>query len=149
MTTQPDTEDYERALARLRQTSPITSRQLAGLVGQTQNGNAIFIPGSYERGYSDSLRPISQRPYYVVNFGIIGQLSDGRWVFPPSYDSGLNQGSTDLKFAILAEGQRRLVRQIAEFETTQTRLMNELEQARAKLEQTREELGRLADKERK
>ncbi len=147
MTLQPSGEDYERALARLRETSPIASKQIFGLVGQTPNGNAIFIPGSYEKGYFDSLMPPAQRPRYTTNLGIIGQLSDERWVFPPSYDRGLDQGTSDLKFAILAEAERRLISQMQDLEATQAKLMSELEQTRIKLEQMREELSHLKDKE--
>jgi hypothetical protein len=143
MNVQPNSEDYERALARLRETPPVVSRHVLGLFGQTTNGSAVFIPDSYQRGYRDSLIPPGQRPHYVTNLGVIGQLSNGKWVFPPSYDHGLNQGSNDLKFAILAEGQRRLMQQIRELEGTQARLTNELEQTRNRLTQTKEELDRL------
>jgi len=143
MNVQPNTDEFERALARVRATSPVASKHILGLVGQTPDGRAVFIPGSYEKGYQDSLLPPTQRPHYLTNLGIIGQLSNGIWVFPPSYNDGLSQGMNDLKFAILAEGQRRLIQQIRELESTQLRLANELEQTRTRLTQTREELTHL------
>ena len=42
-------------------------------------------------------------------FLLIGLLSDGNWVFLPSYRDGINDAKNELKFAILAEGQRRIL----------------------------------------
>jgi hypothetical protein len=127
-------EDYSKALAKLRQTDPIASKQLFDLIGQTSEGNVVFLPGSYEKGYRDSLLPRQQRPFYVVNLGIIGQLSDGTWVFPPSYDSGMNRGSNDLRFAILAEGQMRLVQRNQELERSFALMQEEFDRLKKKSE---------------
>lgn len=134
-------EDYRNAIARLREASPITNKQWLGLVGETMEGDTIFIPGSYEKGYSDSLLPPTQRPHYTWNLLIIGQLSDGTLVFPPSYDSGRSRGINDLKFAVLAEGERRLARKNQELEASNTQIKATLEQANTKLEQLQDEIG--------
>ena len=119
-------DDYNNALAKLRQKSPIVHKQFLDLLGQTSEGNTVFLPGSYEKGYRNSLFPTEQRPYYVLNLGIIGQLSDGTWVFPPSYDNGLNRGSNDLRFSVLAEGELRLMHRSQELEAALARMQEEV-----------------------
>lgn len=101
-------DDYHRALAFLRSNSPITEEIFFRLVGRTINGGFVFLPQSYRKGYRDSLLPDGERPHYILNLVIIGQLTDGTLVFPPSYDEGLKAGLNDLRFAILAEGEKRL-----------------------------------------
>lgn len=127
-------EDYRNAIVRLREVSPVASKQWLGLVGQTQDGSTIFLPGSYEKGYADSLLPPGLRPYYTWNLLVIGQLSDGTFVFPPSYESGLNHGTNDLKFAILAEGEKRLARDNQDLRLRLDQLMDEI--ARLKSEKS-------------
>lgn len=140
-------EDYNKALARLRESPPLIGKQMLGLVGHTRDGSLVFIPSSYEKGYSDSLLPPAQRPYYTLNLGVIGTLSDGTLVFPPSYDSGRTHGSTDLKFAILAEGEKRLIQQHLEFEANQRQVKDDFEaklsQAFSKVKQLQEEVDSL------
>src|SRR5580692_8451651 len=126
-------EDYNKALAELLGKSPVVGKQMLGLVGQKSSGGMVFFPGSYEKGYGDSLLPVMQRPYYTLNLGILGQLSDGSIVFPPSYDEGRNQGSNDMKFAILAEGEKRLFRQQQAFEASQAVIKAEFEREREQL----------------
>ena len=43
-----------------------------------------------------------------MDFLLVGLLSDGNWVFLPSYIDGINDAKNELKFAILAEVQRRI-----------------------------------------
>lgn len=145
MSLQPYSEDYEKALATLRQSPAIVSKQLLGIVGQTPDGNTIFIPGSYEKGFADALVPQAQRRQYVMNLGVIGQLSDGQWVFPPSYDRGLRQGTDELRFAVLAEGERRLMRQVQELESAQSRMTHELERTRESVSHLEDELRRIKE----
>jgi hypothetical protein len=121
-------EDYENALAKIRNTKPVIRKQMLGLIGNGCDGSLIFIPGSYEKGYSDSLRRPGERPSYILNLGLIGKLSDGTWVFPPSYDAGLANGTNDLKFAILAEGEKRLMNQAQEFEAAQRQMRADIDQ---------------------
>lgn len=124
---------------RLREVSPIASRQLLGLVGQTQDGSTVFLPGSYEKGYADSLLPPGLRPYYTWNLLVIGQLSDGTFVFPPSYESGRNHGRNDLRFAILAEGEKRLARDNQDLRNNLDQLRDEI----SRLKSERQSKGNL------
>jgi hypothetical protein len=129
-------EDYNRAITNLRRVSPIANKQLLGLVGETREGNLVLIPGSYERGYSNALLPPNQRPHYTLNLGIIGQLSDGTLVFPPSYNSGLSHGLNDLRFTIMVEVQKRQANRNQETATA-------LEATQAKLRELQEEVDRM------
>jgi hypothetical protein len=129
-------EDYNNAISKLRATLPVANKEWLGLIGRTSNGETIFLPGSYEKGYTDSLLPSSQRPDYAWNLLFIGQLSDGSIVFPPSYDNGRSHGMNDLRFALLAEGEIRLAR-----ETHQ--IKDDLARANATLAKLQEELSRL------
>jgi hypothetical protein len=133
-------EDYRNAIAKLSEVSPIASKQYLGLVGQTQDGNMVFIPGSYEKGYADSLLPPGLRPYYTWNLLVVGQLSDGTFVFPPSYESGLNHGRNDLRFAILAEGEKRLARENQDLWNSLDQLRDEI----ARLKNERQAKGTLS-----
>lgn len=128
-------EDCERAIAVLRQNVPITNEYLFGIIGQTRNGRTVLFPDSFNKGYYDSLLPPSRRPYYVLDLVIIGELSDGTWVFPPSYNDGLQTSINDLKFAILAEGQKRLYRKLEEMEA----LLKDLQEKPSKLSENKEE----------
>jgi hypothetical protein len=130
-----DDDAYRQVVTYLRESSPVIQESLLGLVGQTSSGKIIFIPGSYRKGYLDSLRPSGERPQYTVNLGIVGQLSDGTWVFPPSYDGGLVDGSNSLRFAVLAEGEKRLFEQNRTLQSQQDELRRQLDDARRKIDQ--------------
>ena len=143
-------DDYSRAIVELQGKSPVASKRMLGLVGEKSNGGLVFFPGSLEKGYRDYLLPVAQRPHYTLNLGIIGQLSDGSLVFPPSYDEGRNQGSNDMKFAILAEGERRLLRQQQEqqqrFELSQLSMKSEFERERESMQSTIRQLQEEVDR---
>ena len=122
-----NSSDYDHALQNLRRVNPIASEQFLGLTGTTRDGRFVFVPSSYRMGYQNATLPAAQRPNYTLNLGIIGQLSDGHWVFPPTYDAGLRDGSNDLRFAVLAEGEKRL------FDENQG-LHQEIEELRSKIQ---------------
>jgi hypothetical protein len=128
-----DDDAYRQVIAYLRESSPIVEERLGGLVGQTSNRKVIFVPGSYRKGYFDSLLPSGERPQYTFNLGIVGQLSDGTWVFPPSYDSGLAEGSDNLRFAVLAEGEKRLFERNRTLQSQQDELRRQLDEAKRKI----------------
>ena len=44
----------------------------------------------------------------------VGQTSGGDWVFLPSYFQGVDAARNELRFALLAEGQRRLFNETLE-----------------------------------
>jgi hypothetical protein len=125
-------EDYQNALRKLQQTLPISSKHLLGLVGKKPSGSLVLVPGSFERGYFDSFISPLQRPHYALNLGVVGQLSNGAWVFPPSYDAGLKEGTNNLKAAILAEGIARLMRERERIELAYRQIAAQLEELRAR-----------------
>ena len=130
-----DDDAYRQVITYLRESSPLVQESLLGLVGQTSNGKVIFIPDSYRKGYLDSLLPGGERPLYTFNLGIVGQLSDGTWVFPPSYDSGLADGSNNLRFAVLAEGEKRLFERNRTLQSQQDELRMQLDEAKRKIDE--------------
>lgn len=134
--TNPD--DYNNALISLRSNEPIVTEQFYGLVGQTMNGRLVFVPSSYRKGYSDALLPVRDRPYYTLNLIVIGQLSDGSWVFPPSYDNGIREGLTDLKFSILAQGEKRLFNENQKLIHQHDELRKELERAQSQIKELKD-----------
>ena len=86
---------------------PITYHYYFNLfVGKTKEGTICYFPESYRKGYQDFLEgrklSIELEPF------AIGQSSAGDWVFLPSYFQGVDAARNELKFALLAEGQRRL-----------------------------------------
>lgn len=121
-----DSSDYDNALASLQTFNPIASEQFWGLTGTTHGGRLVWVPASYRMGYRNAAMQSNRRPQYSLNLGIVGQLTDGRWVFPLSYDEGLRDGLNDLRFAVLAEGERRLFNE-------NRRLQREIELLRAKI----------------
>jgi chromosome segregation ATPase len=69
---------------------------------------------------------------------LVGLLSDGSWVFLPSYRDGINDAKNELKFAILAEGQRKI------FEDNK-RSNSDLEKQHKELEELYEENKNIKD----
>jgi len=74
--------------------------------------------------------------------GLIGQLSNRTWIFMPSYDRGLalgNERQNNLKFAILAEGERRLFQEVQSQRQSQAQLEAQLGDALAKIKELQEQ----------
>jgi hypothetical protein len=75
-------------------------------VGRTKYRRIIYFPQSYKIGFRNFLE--GNPPRIQIDLSTIGQLSNGQWVFLPSYIDGINDAENEFKFALLAEGQRRL-----------------------------------------
>jgi hypothetical protein len=75
-------------------------------IGRTKNRRTIYFPQSYEIGFRNFLEGNPLR--VQIDLFTIGQLSNGQWVFLPSYIDGINDAENEFKFALLAEGQSRL-----------------------------------------
>jgi hypothetical protein len=75
-------------------------------MGKTKEGNVCYFPESYRKGYQDFLD--GRKLLIELELLAIGQSSGGDWVFLPSYFQGIEAARNELKFALLAEGQRRL-----------------------------------------
>jgi len=75
-------------------------------MGKTKEGTVCYFPESYRKGYQDFLD--GRKLLIELELFAIGQSSGGDWVFLPSYFQGVDAARNELKFALLAEGQRRL-----------------------------------------
>ena len=108
-----DTPEYQRQIVRLSAQEPVATDFWA--VGQDHTGSWFIHPNSLRAGYQDALRPWSQRRSLAWDFGIIGGLTDGTLVFPPTYRAGLTRGGSlanELRFSILADRSRAQEAQI-------------------------------------
>jgi hypothetical protein len=75
-------------------------------IGRTKYRRIIYFPQSYKIGFRNFL---DGNPLRIqIDLFTTGQLSNGQWVFLPSYIDGINDAENEFKFALLAEGQRRL-----------------------------------------
>ena len=98
--------DYTNAVAKLYDTEPI-AKGFNFFVGRKKDdGQIIYFPESYRIGYKNYLN--GNQVWVQMHFLLVGLLSDGNWVFLPSYRDGINDAKNELKFAILAEVQRRI-----------------------------------------
>ena len=75
-------------------------------MGKTKAGHMCYFPESYRRGYQDFLD--GRNLLIELELFAVGQTSVGDWVFLPSYFQGVDSARNELKFALLAESQRRL-----------------------------------------
>ena len=86
-------------------------REYLGVAGWSEAGDFVLFPNSYRQGYSDALTlDDSERRRLVSDWLVVGALSDGTIVYPPSYRRGVEYGiqrGNELKFSILAENGLR------------------------------------------
>jgi len=99
--------DYTNAVAKLYDIEPIAKGFNFFIGRKKDDGQIIYFPESYRIGYKNYLKG-NQVWVQFDFFLLVGLLSDGSWVFLPSYRDGINDAKNELKFAILAEGQRRI-----------------------------------------
>ena len=91
----------------LKKMNPITYHYYFNpFMGKTKEGSVCYFPESYRKGYQDFLD--GRKLLIELELLAIGQTSGGDWVFLPSYFQGIDAARNELKFALLAEGQRRL-----------------------------------------
>lgn len=105
-------QEYLSRVQALYQQNIVPTRGFLNLYGYTESNEFVLAPDSYAVGYRHGLNPYAPHPTITLNlFGLFGQLTDKTWIFLPSYTRGFSYGQSkqnDLKFAILAEGERRL-----------------------------------------
>ena len=95
-----------QARAALKAIDPILP-SYSFFIGRTKDGRIIYFPQSYSIGFKNFL---DENPWSLrLDLFTIGQLSNGMWVFLPSYVEGYNDAKNELKLALLAAGQRRLL----------------------------------------
>ena len=124
--------DYTNAVAKLYDIDPISKGSNFFFGRKKDDGQIIYFPESYRIGYKNFLNGNQVWVQMDFLFLLIGLLSDGNWVFLPSYRDGINDAKNQLKFAILAEGQRRI------FEDNKT-ANSELDKQHKELEELYEE----------
>jgi hypothetical protein len=99
--------EQETIINSLKNRDPITDHYYFNLfIGKTKEGTVCYFPESYRKGYQDFLD--GRKLLIELDPLAIGQSSAGDWVFLPSYFQGVDAARNELKFALLAEGQRRL-----------------------------------------
>jgi hypothetical protein len=99
--------EQETIINSLKNIDPIAYHYYFNLfMGKTKEGTLCYFPESYRKGYQDFLD--GRKLLIELELFAIGQSSGGDWVFLPSYFQGVNAARNELKFALLAEGQRRL-----------------------------------------
>jgi hypothetical protein len=99
--------EQETIIDSLKNIDPIKYHYYFNLfVGKTKEGTVCYFPESYRKGYQDFLD--GRKLLIELELFAIGQSSGGDWVFLPSYFQGVDAARNELKFALLAEGQRRL-----------------------------------------
>lgn len=99
--------EQETIINSLKSIDPIMYHYYFNLfVGKTKEGTVCYFPESYRKGYQDFLD--GRKLLIELELFAIGQSSGGDWVFLPSYFQGVDAARNELKFALLAEGQRRL-----------------------------------------
>jgi hypothetical protein len=99
--------EQETIINSLKSIDPIMYHYYFNLfMGKTKEGTVCYFPESYRKGYQDFLD--GRKLLIELELFAIGQSSGGDWVFLPSYFQGVDAARNELKFALLAEGQRRL-----------------------------------------
>jgi len=126
-------DDYQKALAKLKQVSPLQPGY-STFIGHSQEGRAVWFPGSYLAGYTSILH--NTQLAIVSDFlglGIVGQLSDGTWAYLPSFRNGRAKAINDLRMAAMAQAHLRTFAEIEEIKRRQ-------EEQRRKDEREKQEL---------
>jgi hypothetical protein len=99
--------EQENIINSLKAIDPVTYHYYFNLfMGKTKEGTVCYFPQSYRKGYQDFLD--GRKLLIELELFAIGQSSGRDWVFLPSYFQGADAARNELKFALLAEGQRRL-----------------------------------------
>ena len=76
-------------VAKQRNQPQIVSKGAFGIVGQTNSGETIMFPDSFQRGYEYELTPRNQRPKKQYEaMGLIMGTSDGHTNYLPSFNEG-------------------------------------------------------------
>lgn len=105
--------DQETIINSLKNIDPIAYHYYFNLfMGKTKEGTVCYFPDSYRKGYQDFLD--GRKLLIELELFAVGQSANGDWVFLPSYYQGVDAARNELKFALLAEGQRRLFDETSE-----------------------------------
>jgi len=124
---QEETSDLFMEVAKYRNQPQIVSKGVFGIVGQTNSGETILFPDSFQRGYEYELTPPNQRPRKQFEvMGLIMGTSDGHTNYLPSYNEGRELAKEVKTYAIVAK-----IKQLA---TENTSLKNTVKNLSSKLD---------------
>ncbi|MPZ08204.1 MAG: hypothetical protein GEU26_17615, partial [Nitrososphaeraceae archaeon] len=97
--------EQEIIINSLKNMDPVTYHYYFNpFMGKTKEGSVCYFPESYREGYQDFLD--GRKLLIELELFAVGQSSSGEWVFLPSYFQGADAAKNELRFALLAEGQR-------------------------------------------
>ncbi len=124
--------NMELAVQQLRNRNIIHSKNLLGLVGTTTDGLTIWFPDSLQRGWTNELTPINERPKMLWEIlGLVGYFSDGNFNYLPRYNQG-RELAREAKMYLIAEQTKK---------TTEENM-----RLRKDLESLRDEVNKLKEK---
>lgn len=84
-----ENDNIELAIQQLRHRKLIAKKELGGFFGTTVDGQTLWFPDSLQRGWTDELTPINQRPRMLGEIaGLVGYFSDGNLNYLPRYYQG-------------------------------------------------------------
>jgi hypothetical protein len=99
--------EQEAIIKSLKDVDPISYHYYFNFfIGKTRDGHICYFPESFRKGYLDFLD--DKELSLELELYAMGQTSTGEWVYLPSYFQGVYAAKNELRFALLAEGQRRL-----------------------------------------
>jgi hypothetical protein len=105
--------DQKTIINSLKNIDPVAYHYYFNLfMGKTKEGTVCYFPDSYRKGYQDFLD--GRKLLIELELFAVGQSANGDWVFLPSYYQGVDTARNELKFALLAEGQRRFFDETSE-----------------------------------
>lgn len=124
--------NMELAVQQLRNRNIIHSKNLLGLVGTTTDGLTIWFPDSLQRGWTNELTLINERPKMLWEIlGLVGYFSDGNFNYLPRYNQG-RELAREAKMYLIAEQTKK---------TTEENM-----RLRKDLESLRDEVNKLKEK---
>ena len=102
------------AVAPYRNQPQIVKKGAFGLVGQTNSGETILFPDSFQRGYEYELAPPKQRPKKQFEaMGLIMVTSDGHTNYLPSFNDGRELAKEVKTHAIVAKIKQLVAKNIS------------------------------------
>jgi len=127
-----ENKEMELAIQQLRYRNLITKKELAGFVGTTVDGQAIWFPDSLQRGWTDELTPISQRPHMLWEIaGIVGYFSDGNYNYLPRYNQG-RELAREAKMSLIANQTWKITQENKDLKKDMQSLKDELNRLKEK-----------------
>lgn len=127
-----ENKEMELAIQQLRQRNIIASKNLFGLVGTTNDGLAVWFPDSLQRGWTDELTPIYERPRMLWEvLGLVGYFSDGHFNYLPRYNQG-RELAREAKMYLIADQTKKNIQENVELKKNIDILRDEINKLKEK-----------------